>query len=54
MLDEVRSSMESIIGDAKRASEVIHRIRTFSKKTNPEMNQLRINDVVEERLTSAA
>ena len=50
-LDEVRASLNSIIGDAKRASGVIHRIRTFSKKTNPEMNQLHINDVVDEALS---
>jgi len=51
VLDEVRSSLESIIGDAKRASEVIHKIRTFAKKTNPEMNQLHINDVVDEAVS---
>ena len=51
VLDEVRSSLESIIGDAKRASEVIHKIRTFSKKTNPEMTQLHINDVVDEAVS---
>ena len=50
-LDEVRSSLESIIGDAKRASEVIHKIRSFSKKTNPEMTQLHINDVVDEAVS---
>jgi PAS domain S-box-containing protein len=51
LLDEVRSSLESIIGDAKRASEVIHKIRSFSKKTNPEMTQLHINDVVDEAVS---
>jgi C4-dicarboxylate-specific signal transduction histidine kinase len=51
VLDEVRSSLESIIGDAKRASEVIHKIRSFSKKTNPEMTQLHINDVVDEAVS---
>jgi PAS domain S-box-containing protein len=51
VLDEVRSSMESIIGDAKRASEVIHKIRTFSKKTNPEMSRLCINDLVDEAVS---
>jgi C4-dicarboxylate-specific signal transduction histidine kinase len=50
-LDEARSSLESIIGDAKRASEVIHNIRTFAKKTTPEMNQLKINDVVDEAVS---
>ena len=51
VLDEVRSSLESIIGDAKRASEVIHKIRSFSKKTNPEMTQPHINDVVDEAVS---
>jgi len=48
VLDEARSSMESMISDAKRAGEVIHRIRTLSKKTNPEMTQIDVNDVIEE------
>src|SRR5712672_1155039 len=48
VLDEARSSMESMISDAKRAGEVIHRIRTISKKTNPEMTQIDVNDVIEE------
>ena len=48
VLDEARSSMESMISDAKRAGEVIHRIRTLSKKTNPEMTHIDVNDVIEE------
>ena len=34
--------------DARRAGEVIWRIRDFSKKVHPQMMQLDINEVVEE------
>jgi PAS domain S-box-containing protein len=45
-LDEARSSVEDMISDARRASEVIHRIRALSKKTEPEKAPLDINDVI--------
>jgi PAS domain S-box-containing protein len=45
-LDEVRSSVESMIDDAQRASEVIKRIRALSKKADPEKTSLDINDVI--------
>ena len=45
-LDEVRSSVESMISDAKRASEIIQRVRALSKKTDPERVLLDINDVI--------
>ena len=47
-LDETRSSVELMIKDAQRASEVIHRVRALSKKTEPEKAALDINDVIQE------
>ena len=47
-LDEARRSVEDMISDARRASEVIHSIRTLSKKTDAEKVPLDINDVVRE------
>src|SRR6185437_15665813 len=40
-----------IVKDAHRAGEVIRRIREFSKKVDPEMIRLDINEVVEETAT---
>jgi C4-dicarboxylate-specific signal transduction histidine kinase len=45
-LDEVRGSVESMISDAKRASDVIQRVRALSKKADPEKAELHINDVI--------
>ena len=45
-LDEARSSVEDMISDARRASEVIQRIRALSKKAEPEKAPLDINDVI--------
>ena len=53
-LDETRSSVESMIKDAQRASEVIHRVRALSKKTEPEKAALDINDVIQEGVASDA
>ena len=39
------------VNDAHRANEVIRRIRKFSKKVDPEMIRLDINEVVEEAVT---
>ena len=47
-LDEARCSVEDMISDARRASEVIHSIRALSKKTDAEKVPLDINDVVRE------
>ena len=47
-LDETRSSVESMIRDAQRASEVIHRVRALSQKTEPERTALDINEVIQE------
>jgi two-component system sensor kinase FixL len=47
-LDEARSAVKRIIGDAERASEVIRRIRALSKKTDPQRARLNLNDVIDE------
>ncbi|MCC8972029.1 PAS domain S-box protein [Bradyrhizobium brasilense] len=47
-LSAARSSVEWIIEDATRASEVIRRIRALAKKGDIEMVPLDINDVVKE------
>jgi C4-dicarboxylate-specific signal transduction histidine kinase len=47
-LDAVRRSVESVIDDCNRASEVIRRVRALAKKTDPQMAPLDINDVVNE------
>ena len=46
-LDEARSSVEDMISDAQRASEVILEIRALSKKTAPKKAPLDINDVIQ-------
>jgi PAS domain S-box-containing protein len=45
-LDEARSSVESMIRDARRASEIIRSIRALAKKSEPEKAPLGINDVI--------
>jgi PAS domain S-box-containing protein len=47
-LDEARRSVEDMISDARRASEVTHSIRALSKKADAEKVPLDINDVVRE------
>jgi C4-dicarboxylate-specific signal transduction histidine kinase len=49
-VDEVRRSVERIVGNADRASGVIRRIRDLAKKAAPEMAHLDINDVIEEAM----
>jgi PAS domain S-box-containing protein len=49
-VDEVRRSVERIIGNADRASGVIRRIRDLAKKATPEMARLDINDVLQEAM----
>ena len=46
VLDEARSSVENMIRDAQRASEVIQSIRALSKKSELEKASLNINDVI--------
>ena len=50
-IEEALAAAREIVKSAHRASEVIRRIREFSKKTEPEMMQLDINDIVEEAVT---
>src|SRR5260221_1271889 len=45
-LDEVQQVLPSIIGDGKRAGEVIHRIRALMKKAPPRKDRLEINGVI--------
>ena len=47
-LGEARAAVERMIRDANRASEIIRRIRTFVKKTNPQKAWLDINDLIHE------
>jgi PAS domain S-box-containing protein len=49
-MDEVRHAVERIISDARRASDVIRRIRDLSKKATPEMVPIDINDVIDDAL----
>ena len=46
--DDVRNTVERIVRDANRASEVIQRIRALAKRTEPQMVSLDINDVIRE------
>src|SRR5882757_157146 len=47
-LGEVRSGLESMISDGVRASEVVWRIRSLSKKTDPQRIRLSLNDVIDQ------
>jgi C4-dicarboxylate-specific signal transduction histidine kinase len=47
-LDAVRRSVEWVIDDGNRASEVIRRVRALAKKTDIEKLPLDVNDVVKE------
>jgi predicted ATPase/signal transduction histidine kinase/GAF domain-containing protein len=45
-IEEVRAGLEAMIRSAERASEVVNKIRTLSKKIEPNHVPLNINDVV--------
>jgi signal transduction histidine kinase len=47
-LDAARRSVEWVISDGNRASEVIRRVRALAKKSDIEMVPLDVNDVVRE------
>jgi predicted ATPase/signal transduction histidine kinase len=47
-IDEVRSGLQRMIGDAGRASDLIHHIRTLSRNVEPERVPLDLNQVVDE------
>jgi PAS domain S-box-containing protein len=49
-LHEARQAVERIISDARRASNVIRRIRDLSKKATPELVRLDINEVIDDAL----
>jgi C4-dicarboxylate-specific signal transduction histidine kinase len=49
-LDAARRSVEWIIDDSDRASEVIKRVRALAKKTSIEKSPLDLNDVVREAM----
>jgi PAS domain S-box-containing protein len=49
-LDAARRSVEWVISDGNRASEVIQRVRALAKKSDVEMVPLDVNDVVRETI----
>jgi len=50
-IEEAGAGIRKIVKDAHRAGEVIRRVREFSKKADPLMIPLDINEVVEETVT---
>jgi C4-dicarboxylate-specific signal transduction histidine kinase len=46
--DDMRVTVERIVRDANRASDIIQRIRALAKRTQPQMLSLDINDVINE------
>jgi C4-dicarboxylate-specific signal transduction histidine kinase len=50
-IENAKQSVDRIIRDAHRASEVIGRVRSLAKKTPPEKQWLNINDAVRETLS---
>jgi C4-dicarboxylate-specific signal transduction histidine kinase len=49
--EQAIASMRGIISDAKRASEVVARIRELARNAEPELTRLDINEIVEEAIT---
>jgi PAS domain S-box-containing protein len=47
-MDEAQSAINRMISEAKRASEVIARLRALSRKTSPERTKVDIKDLVNE------
>jgi PAS domain S-box-containing protein len=45
-LEEVRAAVERTIGNGRRASEVIARLRALARKSNPSHTVLTLNDIV--------
>jgi len=50
-IDEVTASIERMIADARRASEVIKRLRNLASKATPQQTPIDIADLVRETLT---
>jgi C4-dicarboxylate-specific signal transduction histidine kinase len=48
--DQAIATMRLIISDAKRASEVVGKIRQLTSKAEPEMARLDVNEIVEEAI----
>jgi C4-dicarboxylate-specific signal transduction histidine kinase len=48
--DDLRVTVERIVRDANRASDVIQRIRALAKRSEPQMLSLDINDVISEAI----
>lgn len=46
--DDLRTTVERIVRDAHRASEVVQRIRALAKRSQPQMTALDLNDVIRE------
>ncbi|WP_254020667.1 sensor histidine kinase [Mesorhizobium escarrei] len=49
-LDEVRSAVKRSIADAQRASDIVRRIRSLSKKGDLQMTLIEVNEIVNESL----
>jgi PAS domain S-box-containing protein len=49
-LDEARGAVDGMIGDARRASEVVSRLRALSKKETPRKLPINMNDIIEDSL----
>ena len=47
-LEEVRSSIQRIVRDGNRASDIIQRVRALAKKAEPQKTSLDINEVIQE------
>jgi C4-dicarboxylate-specific signal transduction histidine kinase len=47
-LEEAREAAQRIVRDAKRAAEVIARIRALTRKATPEMERLDLNETIKE------
>jgi PAS domain S-box-containing protein len=47
---EVRTSLEKMIANARRASDVIARLRVLAKRADPERAELDINEVIDDTL----
>jgi two-component system sensor kinase FixL len=47
-MDESRGAVERMIREARRASQVVARLRALAKKVDPEMAALDVNDVINE------
>jgi PAS domain S-box-containing protein len=47
-LDEVRLAVERMIGEGRRASEVVWRLRALARKTDPHKTLLDLNDVIDD------